>query len=130
MLEPGTRLFEEERPARTFWLVEGGAVRLDMHVPGGHAATVETLGPGELVGWSRLFPPYRWHLSGRAVGTVRAVEFDAGAVRAECERDPDFGRAITLACAQVIAGRLQASRLRLLDLYGPHRSANDDPAEG
>ncbi|MFE5332811.1 Crp/Fnr family transcriptional regulator [Embleya sp. NPDC056575] len=128
--EPGTRLFEENRPARDFWLVEGGSVCLDMHVPGGPAATVETLGPGELVGWSWLFPPYRWHLGGRAVGTVRAVEFDAGAVRAECERDPDFGRAITLACAQVIAGRLQASRLRLLDLYGPQHSTNNDPAEG
>ncbi|WP_439681277.1 Crp/Fnr family transcriptional regulator [Embleya sp. MST-111070] len=128
--EPGARMFEEDRPARSFWLVEGGSVCLDVHVPGGHPATVETLGSGELVGWSRLFPPYRWHLGGRAVGAVRAVEFDAGAVRAECERDPDSGRAITLACAQVIAGRLQASRLRLLDLYGPRRSANDDSAKG
>ncbi|GCD95839.1 Crp/Fnr family transcriptional regulator [Embleya hyalina] len=127
--EPGTRLFEEDRPARSFWLVEGGSVCLDVHVPGGHPATVETLGPGELVGWSWLFPPYRWHLGGRAVGPVRAVEFDAGAVRAECERDPDFGRAINLVCAQVIADRLQASRLRLLDLYGPHHAANDDLAE-
>ncbi|WP_020549763.1 hypothetical protein [Embleya scabrispora] len=70
------------------------------------------------------------YLGGRAVGTVRAVEFDADAVRAEGERDPDFGRAITLACAQVIAGRLQASRLRLPDLYGPHASASGGSVEG
>ncbi|WP_331772414.1 cyclic nucleotide-binding domain-containing protein (plasmid) [Embleya sp. NBC_00888] len=124
--ESGSRLFEEGHPARNFWLVEGGSVRLDVHVPGRHAAAVETLGSGELIGWSWLFPPYRWHLGAQAVGTVRALEFDAAAVRAECERDPDFGRAITLACAQVIAARLQASRLRLPDLYGPHASADDD----
>ncbi|MFI6587808.1 hypothetical protein [Embleya sp. NPDC050493] len=81
-------MFEEDQPARTFRLLEAGAVYLDVHVPGGHAATVEMPGAGELVGWSRLFPPYRWHLGGRAVGAVRAVEFDAGAVRAECERAP------------------------------------------
>ncbi|MET7298513.1 cyclic nucleotide-binding domain-containing protein [Embleya sp. NPDC005575] len=127
--ESGTRLFEEGRPARNFWLVEGGSVCLDVHVPGSHAATVETLGAGELIGWSWLFPPYRWHLGAQAIGTVRAVEFDAGAVRAECERDTDFGRAITLVCAQVIAGRLQASRLRLLELYGPLGSAENDSAE-
>jgi CRP-like cAMP-binding protein len=127
--EPGTRLFEEGRPARAFWIVEGGFVCLDVHVPGHHAATVETLGTGELIGWSWLFPPYQWHLGARAVGAVRALEFDAGAVRAECERDPAFGRAITLACAQVIAGRLQRSRLRLLDLYGPHSSAEQGSPE-
>jgi CRP-like cAMP-binding protein len=121
--EAGTRLFEEGRPARTFWLVEGGTVILDLHVPGAHAATVETLGSGELVGWSWLFPPYRRQLGAQAVGTVRALEFDAATIRDTCEHDPDFGQAITLACAQVIAGRLQASRLRLLDLYGPHGSA-------
>ncbi|MFI1586048.1 hypothetical protein [Embleya sp. NPDC020630] len=58
------------------------------------------------------------------------MESDAGAIRTERERDPAFGRAITPACAQVIAGRLQASRLRLLNLYGPHHSTNDAPAEG
>ncbi|MYS79166.1 cyclic nucleotide-binding domain-containing protein [Streptomyces sp. SID5474] len=127
--ESGARLFEEGRPARNFWIVESGSVRLDMHVPGRHAAIVETLGSGELIGWSWLFPPYRWHLGAQAVGTVRAVEFDTGAVRAECERDCDFGRALTLACAQVIAARLQSSRLRLQDLYGPHGSGDDRPAE-
>ncbi|MEU0938551.1 MULTISPECIES: cyclic nucleotide-binding domain-containing protein [unclassified Embleya] len=127
--ESGSRLFEEGRPARNFWFVESGSVCLDMHVPGRHAVTVETLGSGELIGWSWLFPPYRWHLGAQAVSTVRALEFDAAAMRAECERDPDFGRAITLACAQVIAGRLRASRLRLLDLYGPQASAEQDPTQ-
>jgi CRP-like cAMP-binding protein len=127
--EPGTRLFEEGRPAENFWLVEGGSVRLDMHVPGRRAAAVDILGTGELVGWSWMFPPYRWHLGAEAVGAVRALEFDAEAVRAACANDPEFGCAITLGCAQVIAGRLQASRLRLLDLFGPHGSAARDPAE-
>jgi CRP-like cAMP-binding protein len=115
---PATRIFEEGSAARRFWLVRGGAVALDMHVPGRHAVPVARLGPGELLGWAWLFPPHRWHLGAETVGSVRAVQFEAAPVRAECERNPEFGYHVVLACAQVISERLHSSRARLLDPYG------------
>lgn len=120
--DTGTRLFEEGRHADRFWIVRTGTVVLDLHVPGRRAAVIESLGHGELVGWSWHFPPYVWQLGAEAVSPVRAHEFDAEAVRAMCARDPEFGRAIADWVGRVVAHRLHASRVRLLDLYAPYGS--------
>jgi hypothetical protein len=55
-----------------------------------------------------------------AAGPVRAREFDAAAVRALCEEDPLLGYALARDVGAVTARRLKATRIRLLDLYGPH----------
>ncbi|MFD5796504.1 cyclic nucleotide-binding domain-containing protein [Streptomyces diastatochromogenes] len=120
--EAGTRLFEEGRRADRFWIVRTGTVALDLHVPGRRPAVIESLGHGELVGWSWHFPPHLWHLGGEAMTPVRAWEFDAEPVRAMCAADPAFGRAIALWIGLVVAQRLHASRVRLLDLYAPYGS--------
>ncbi|MCX4553488.1 cyclic nucleotide-binding domain-containing protein [Streptomyces sp. NBC_01267] len=118
----GTRIFEEGRRADRFWVVRSGQVALDLHVPGRQAAVVDTVGPGELLGWSWLLPPYVWHLGAQAVRTVDAEQYDATVVRALCEADPVFGRAMYRVVAEVVAARLRGSRTRLLDLYGPQGS--------
>jgi CRP-like cAMP-binding protein len=120
--EAGARLFEEGRRADRFWIVRTGTVALDLHVPGRHPAVIESLGHGELVGWSWHFPPYTWHLGAEAMSPVRAWEFDAETVRAMCAEDPEFGRAIAVWVGRVVAQRLHASRIRLLDLYAPYGS--------
>ncbi|MFI9615266.1 Crp/Fnr family transcriptional regulator [Streptomyces sp. NPDC052023] len=120
--EPGARLFEEGRRADRFWIIRSGMVNLDLHIPGRRAAVVESLGEGELVGWSWHFPPYTWHLGAEAASSVLAYEFDADAVRAMCAQDAEFGRAIAVWAGRVVADRLRASRIRLLDLYGPYGS--------
>jgi CRP-like cAMP-binding protein len=120
--DAGARLFEEGRRADHFWIVRTGTVALDLHVPGRRPAVIETLGHGELVGWSWHFPPYIWQLGAEAMSPVRTWEFDAEAVRALCAGDPDFGRAIAVWVGRVVAQRLHASRVRLLDLYAPYGS--------
>ncbi|MGP4050382.1 Crp/Fnr family transcriptional regulator [Streptomyces sp. 2A115] len=120
--EAGTRLFDEGRRADRFWVVRTGVVALDLHVPGRRAAVIETLGHGELVGWSWHFPPYVWQLGAEATHPVRAWEFDAATVRAMCAGDPEFGRTIAFWVGQVLAHRLHAARTRLLDLYAPYGS--------
>jgi CRP-like cAMP-binding protein len=118
----GTRLFEEGQKADRFWIVRTGSVTLDVSVPGRHAPTIESLGAGQLVGWSWMFAPYLWHLGGEAMTLVRAYEFDATAVRLMSETDPSFGRAMSRWVGEVIALRLHAARTRLLDLYAPYGS--------
>ncbi|MFE9650302.1 Crp/Fnr family transcriptional regulator [Streptomyces sp. NPDC006365] len=120
--EEGSRLFEEGRRADRFWIVRTGTVTLDVHVPGRPPAVIESLGHGELVGWSWHFPPYMWQLGAEAMTPVRAYEFDAVAVRAMCAEDSAFGRAVATWVGRVVAHRLHAARIRLLDLYAPHGS--------
>ncbi|WP_059006737.1 Crp/Fnr family transcriptional regulator [Streptomyces specialis] len=111
----GTRLFEEGRRADRFWVLGSGTVTLDLHRPGRRAAVVDSVGPGELLGWSWLFPPHTWELGGETLSPVRAMEFDALAVRALCDSDPVLGRAVYRHVARTVVRRLRASRARLLD---------------
>ncbi|MGW0414326.1 Crp/Fnr family transcriptional regulator [Streptomyces collinus] len=122
--DAGARLFEEGHRADRFWIVRTGTVALDLHVPGRRPAVIETLGHGELVGWSWHFPPHIWHLGAEAVSPVRAWEFDAEEVLAMCAADAGFGRATAVWVGRVVAQRLHASRVRLLDLYAPYGSGS------
>ncbi|GAU69826.1 hypothetical protein SSP35_14_01600 [Streptomyces sp. NBRC 110611] len=116
----GERVFNERGKADRFWIIRTGTVALDLHVPGRRAAVIETLGAGELLGWSWLFPPHRWHLGAEASSPVRAYEFDAIAVRDLCGTDPVLDHALCVYVARVVADRLRAARVRLLDLYAPY----------
>lgn len=117
---PGTRLFNEGARAERFWIVRSGSVELDTYVPGRRAAVIETLGPGELIGWSWLFAPHVWHLGATATTHVRAYEFDATTVRLMCREDPALGLAVSQWVGEVLAHRLRSARTRLLDLYAPY----------
>ncbi|UNZ16001.1 Crp/Fnr family transcriptional regulator [Streptomyces sp. 891-h] len=119
----GARLFLEGQTAGNFWIVRTGTVTLDMHVPGRRSPVIETLGHGQLVGLSWLFPPYEWQLGAEAMSPVRAYEFDADAVRGLCRADPRLDAAVAHWVAQVLSHRLHAARTRLLDLFGPYGSA-------
>ncbi|MFE0257782.1 cyclic nucleotide-binding domain-containing protein [Streptomyces sp. NPDC059010] len=116
----GTRLFEEGGKADRFWIIRTGTIELDMRVPGRRPAVIETIRHNELVGWSWLFTPHVWHLGAAATTPVRAYEFDATAVRAMCEEDPDLANNVTRWVGDVLAHRLRAARTRLLDLYAPY----------
>jgi CRP-like cAMP-binding protein len=120
----GARLFEEHRRADRFWVLRSGGVQLELHIPGRSPAVVETLGSGELVGWSWLFPPYLWTLGAQTRTPVHALEFDAARVRDLCEADPAFGYALVLRCAAVVGDRLRTTRARLLSLAAPAGSSS------
>ena len=108
------RLFEDGGSASRFWLIRSGYVTLDVHVPGQGRMKTETIGMGELIGWSWMFPPYEWAFGAVAVSPLEAFEFDARAVRACCASDPALGYEVTRRLAQVLAKRLHATRIRLI----------------
>ncbi|HET6214608.1 MAG TPA: cyclic nucleotide-binding domain-containing protein [Micromonosporaceae bacterium] len=112
------RIFHEGGPAEHFWLIHTGRVALDIHVPGRGDVLIETLGPGAVLGWSWLFPPYRWHFGAVAAEQTGTVQFDAAAVMRLCQDDPQFGFELLHRFIGVVVDRLQTTRIRLLDLYG------------
>ncbi len=122
--DEGVRVFEEGHRADRFWILRTGTVALDLHVPGRRPAVIETLGHGELLGWSWRFPPYLWHLGAVTTSPVRMWEFDAEAVRALCAEDAVFGREIATWVGRVVVKRLHETRVRLLDLYAPYGSGS------
>lgn len=115
---PDELLFRDGDGANRFFVIRHGTVALETFVPSRGAVTIETLGPGEVVGWSWLFPPYRWNFDARALSLVRATVFDGACLRDKCDADPALGYDLMSRFAQVIIERLQWTRLRLLDVYG------------
>ncbi|WP_199487152.1 cyclic nucleotide-binding domain-containing protein [Actinomadura logoneensis] len=113
----GHRFFTEGGPARRFWLLRSGTVTLDLQVPGRGAVVVESLPPSSVLGWSWLFPPHRWRFGAVAPERVTAFRFDGAAVRELCAADSRLGRDLALRFAQVMLDRLEATRVRMLDLY-------------
>lgn len=113
----GGRVFTEGGIADRFWLIEDGGVALDMRIPGRGDQVLETLAFGTVLGWSWLYPPYRWLFGAVARVRTSAIAFDAASVRRRCETDPAFGYAVLSSFTPVIIERLQATRMRLLDLY-------------
>ena len=114
----GQLLLAEGEPADTLYLLRRGRVALEVHNPGRGPLVIETLDPGAAIGWSWLFPPYRWQFDVRAIEPVGAVAVDAECLRAKAESDPAFGYELMKRVASVMLRRLQAARVRLLDLYG------------
>jgi CRP-like cAMP-binding protein len=118
VFEPGDRIFREGDGADTFFLIRSGIVALDTYVPNRGALTVDTVGPGEIAGWSWLVEPYKWHFTGRAVEQVRAVQFDGACLRRKCDEDPLLGYDLLNRFVHVLVERLQATRFQLMDVYG------------
>jgi CRP/FNR family cyclic AMP-dependent transcriptional regulator len=109
----GHRFFEDGGHATRFWLVQSGHVTVDVHVPGQGRVPIDTIGMGELIGWSWLFPPFMWAFGAVAAGPVEAFEFDARTVRARCASDPALGYEVTWRVAEVLTKRLKSTRSRL-----------------
>ena len=117
----GELLFRDGEQANTFYVLRHGSVALETFVPARGSVVIETLEAGEVLGWSWLFAPYRWHFDARALTVVRATGFDGACLRDKCAADPALGYELMGRFAQVVIERLQWTRLRLLDVYGDGR---------
>ncbi|MFJ8109376.1 cyclic nucleotide-binding domain-containing protein [Streptomyces sp. NPDC096132] len=116
-----TRIFEAGGVADRFWVIRSGAVSLVQPVTSVQRVTVASLGAGDLLGWSWLFPPYRWDFGAEAFSPVRAYEFEARPVLKLCEEDPALGVTLVRIVAEILAHRLEMTRNRLLEQYGTQR---------
>lgn len=115
----GEILFKEGDKADTFYVIRKGRVAIQVHNPSkGGGNIVDTADAGDVVGWTWLVPPYRWLFDATASEEVSAVAFDGQCLRTKCDDDPAVGYALMQRVALVMYERLEAARLRLLDLYG------------
>lgn len=106
---PGEHLSREGEPATTFYLIQSGHVEVGTRDASRGEVIVQSVGPGDVVGWSWLLPPYRWQFDARAVDTVQGVAFDAEWLREKCEQDHELGYHLLTQLVAVIASRLAAT---------------------
>ena len=101
------------------YLLTSGDVQIETTPPGRQATLLQTIRGGDVLGWSWFIPPYRWAFDARAATDVTAVALDSAKLREAADADPRFGYALAKKMFFLVADRLQATRLQLMDLYGP-----------
>lgn len=121
-LPAGQLLFREGEPADALFLIREGAVALEIHDAARGTRQLESLGAGDAVGWSWLFPPYRWHVDGRAMDDVRVFVLDGECLRKKLEQDHELGYAVLKRLLFDLHQRLERARLQRLDVYAPPRA--------
>ena len=118
--EAGSFIAREGEEANNFYLIRHGKVALEIFAAHRGAITIQTLEEGDIFGWSWLVAPHRWRFDARASELTRAIAMDGKCLRAKCKENHDLGYEILKRFASVMAQRLEATRLQILDLYGTH----------
>jgi CRP/FNR family cyclic AMP-dependent transcriptional regulator len=111
----GSYLAREGSSANAFYLIQAGHVALETNVPKRGTVRLQTMGPGEIIGWSWLAPPHRWRFDCVAVDNVQGISFEAHWLREQCECDHELGYHLLRHLLTVLASRLAATRMQLLE---------------
>ncbi len=116
--EAGEFILREGQAANACYLIRQGKVALEVAAPQRGPITIQTIGEGEVLGWSWLVRPFHWHFDARAVELTRAIALDGECLRKKCEKDNILGYDILKRFMEVMVERLMAARFQRLNVYG------------
>ena len=117
----GTWVAQQGDPAAEFHLVLQGRFAVEVAAAGRDPLVIATVHAGEVLGWSWMLAPHLWHFDVLALDHTRTIAIDGVALRDACRTDDELGHEINHRLARVIASRLEATRLQLVDMYGTPR---------
>lgn len=112
-------IFRSGEPADASYLVQSGSVVLEVCSAGVGCRRLITVGEGELLGWSPFLRGACFTATARALEPSRLLRIPADQIRLTCQGNPAFGYHLLEQVIQVLASRINASRLQVLDLFGP-----------
>ncbi|HWY40911.1 MAG TPA: Crp/Fnr family transcriptional regulator [Chthoniobacterales bacterium] len=113
--DAGEVIFRAGEHANGFYLIQSGTIALDEWVMESGPITIDIVRAGEPLGWSWLFPPYRWHFSARAIEPSTAIFFDGQILRQHYDEDLTLAHDLFKRSSEVMAHRLQATRRKLIE---------------
>ena len=110
----GDIILREGHYADRFYLICEGTVCLESGSNGSPGIVIQTVGPGDVLGWSWLYPPYEWHFTARATAPCHAVELNAASLLVRAEEDRTFGYELMKRLSRYLIQRLQFTCNRLV----------------
>ena len=113
----GQFIFKEGEDAHQFYLILNGMVSLEVHVPNRGPVNIERIDAQDVLGWSWLYPPHRWHFDARAEEEITALNIDGKFLLKMIEEDHEIGFNVIRRIAMVMEHRLQSTRLKLMQVY-------------
>lgn len=114
---PGEYLERQGGQAAEFHFILSGDVSLEISIPHQGALQVDSLTGGDVLGWSCMTVPYQLRFDARALTAVDAITVDAECLRRTCEHDHELGYQLLKQFTLVIGKRLDATRVKLLEMY-------------
>lgn len=120
-------IFHEDDVANRLYLILEGTVALESSLANGDDVLLQTLGPGEPLGWSWLFSPYIRKLHARALEPTEAIFFYGTRLRAQCADNHELGYELFKRISEVMMQRLQAARRKLFASLSDAHSGNGLP---
>jgi CRP/FNR family transcriptional regulator, cyclic AMP receptor protein len=120
----GQTILREGEFANRCYLIETGRVVLESVGSFGEPLMIETIGAGDLLGWSWMFPPYTWQFTARATEPTTAILFYGTVLRGCCEKDHSLGYELLKRISAVMVKRLQAAQRQMVSLYS-HRTSRE-----
>jgi CRP/FNR family cyclic AMP-dependent transcriptional regulator len=122
--KPGQIIIREGEFANRLYLIETGKVVLESGSSFGDPLVIETIGAGDLLGWSWMFPPYIWQFTARAIEPATVIFFYGAILREYCQKDHSLGYELLKRISAVMVKRLQAAHNKMLSLYS-HRASSE-----
>lgn len=118
--EADSYLIRDGHPARHMYVIRHGTVAVELNAPPAGRVTLQTVHEGEVLGWSWLLGGRRaWTFDGRATTLVRAVAINGECLLGKIDTNHELGFQVMKRMVGVMAARLTAARMQMLDLYAP-----------
>jgi CRP-like cAMP-binding protein len=114
----GQSVFHSGDQSSFLHLIVSGDVVLE-ELTGETPTAVQTLHPGDALGWSALTPGSRTHFEARALSPVTTIAFPGDQLRIACENDPAMGYALMKRLVELVTERLDALRIKFINRAAP-----------
>jgi CRP/FNR family transcriptional regulator, cyclic AMP receptor protein len=113
-IDKGEIIYRQGEAGKGIYLIETGQVVIETDIAGYGLAPLLTVGPGQLFGWSSLFPGRRKQAQARALETTQAIFIDGNQFQDLLHSDHNLERSVNLRLTELIAERVSASRQQLV----------------
>jgi CRP-like cAMP-binding protein len=119
--EEGAIIYRAGEVGQAIYLILEGEVAVEMEVVDYGPVTLFALEPGQLFGWSSLFPTRRKQAQARVVQPTRLIAINAGPLRDMLRADHEMEREVMNCMTEVVVDRVRGARLELAKLMAEQR---------
>jgi len=118
LLSEGEILYKEGDNDNLLYIVSEGSLGIEIFVPGRGQVRLYNADPLDIIGWDSMTPVARNRITTiTALKKCNLIYFDGSALNELCENDKELGYVIMRRLSNVIASRMLAMRLKLIDLF-------------
>jgi CRP-like cAMP-binding protein len=111
--EEGTIIYRAGEVGQAIYLILEGEVAVEMEVVNYGPMTLFTLGPGQLFGWSSLFPSRHKQARARVIQPAQIIVINANRLRDLFRADHKMECAVMNCMSHVVVDRVRGARLEL-----------------